>query len=186
MNSEQRLDSIPSSVAFIPDIFSLGRFCANPVTRLKFEVYGRRVYTVGVLLERIFWGIMMEMEVRNVGSFNSTLDYNRLNFGSCQFGSPHPKSWEDCKAMPQDKGCIWWNQGGLKRSSHLGWEWSHHGLSIYAIQTADTFVQGTISFIETWDPILKKVKTFQDIGNYVREVSPLPASFTMIITHPVT
>ena len=55
-----------------------------------------------------------------------------------------------------------------------------------AIESADAFVQRIIPFAETWEPILQRLKAFQDIGNYVSQVSPFSASFILEMTHPVT
>ena len=55
-----------------------------------------------------------------------------------------------------------------------------------AIESADAFVQRIIPFAETWEPILQWLKAFQIVGNYVSEVSPFSASFTLEIIHPVT
>ena len=55
-----------------------------------------------------------------------------------------------------------------------------------AVQTTDTFVQGAISFAETWDPILKKLEAFQSIGNYLNEVSPFLAFFILDMAQPFT
>ena len=55
-----------------------------------------------------------------------------------------------------------------------------------AIESADAFVQRIIPFAETWEPILQQLKAFQDIGNYVSQVSPFSASFILEMTHPVT
>jgi hypothetical protein len=54
-----------------------------------------------------------------------------------------------------------------------------------AIESADAFVQRIIPFAETWEPILQRLQAFQDIGNYVSEVNPFSASFTLEIIHPV-
>ena len=54
------------------------------------------------------------------------------------------------------------------------------------IESADAFVQRIIPFAETWEPILQRLKAFQIVGNYVSEVSPFSASFTLEIIHPVT
>ena len=54
-----------------------------------------------------------------------------------------------------------------------------------AVQTTDAFVQGAISFAETWDPILKKLEAFQSIGNYLSEVSPFLAFFILDMVRPI-
>ena len=54
-----------------------------------------------------------------------------------------------------------------------------------AVQTTDAFVQGAISFAETWDPILKKLKALQSIGNYLSEVTSLPAFLILDMTQPM-
>ena len=54
-----------------------------------------------------------------------------------------------------------------------------------ALQTTDAFVQGAISFAETWDPILKKLKALQIIGNYLSEVSVFLAFFILDIVRPI-
>ena len=51
------------------------------------------------------------------------------------------------------------------------------GGGVDAVQTPDAFVQGVVSFSETWDPILEKLKALQSIGNYLSEVISLPAFF---------
>ena len=55
-----------------------------------------------------------------------------------------------------------------------------------AIESADAFVQRIIPFAETWEPILQRLKAFQIVGNYVSQVSPFSASFTLEINQPVT
>ena len=55
-----------------------------------------------------------------------------------------------------------------------------------AIESADAFVQRIIPFAETWEPILQRLQAFQIVGNYVSEVNPFSASFTLQIIHPVT
>ena len=55
-----------------------------------------------------------------------------------------------------------------------------------AIESAGAFVQRIIPFAQTWEPILQRLKAFQDIGNYVSEVNLFSASFTLEIIHPVT
>ena len=64
------------------------------------------------------------------------------------------------------------NQAGLRDIMVLP---SMIGGAVDAVQTADAFVQGAVSFSETWDPILEKLKALQSIGNYLSEVMPLPA-----------
>ena len=54
-----------------------------------------------------------------------------------------------------------------------------------AVQTTDAFVQGAISFAETWDPILKKLEAFQSIGNYLSEVSAFLAFFMLDMVRPI-
>lgn len=49
--------------------------------------------------------------------------------------------------------------------------------AVDAVQTTDTFMQGAVSFSETWDPILETLKALQSIGNYLSEVISLPAFF---------
>ena len=51
------------------------------------------------------------------------------------------------------------------------------GGAVDAVQTADAFVQGAVSFSESWDPILEKLKALQSIGNYSSEVISLSAFF---------
>src|SRR5271155_699611 len=40
-----------------------------------------------------------------------------------------------------------------------------------AVQTTDAFVQGAISFAETWDPILKKLEALQSICKALETIS---------------
>src|SRR5271155_6047012 len=54
-----------------------------------------------------------------------------------------------------------------------------------AVQTTDAFVQGTISFAETWDPILKKLEALQSIGNYLSEVSAFLAFLILDMVRPI-
>jgi hypothetical protein len=54
------------------------------------------------------------------------------------------------------------------------------------IQTTDAFVQGAVSFGETWGPILKKLEAFQVVGDYLSEVSSLSTFFILYtLTHHV-
>ena len=55
-----------------------------------------------------------------------------------------------------------------------------------AVLTTVAFVQGAITFAETWDPILKKLEAFQSIGNYLSEVSPFLALFILDMVQPIT
>jgi hypothetical protein len=55
-----------------------------------------------------------------------------------------------------------------------------------AIESADAFVQRVMPFAKTLEPILQQLKAFQIVGNYVSQVSPFSASFTLEIIHPVT
>ena len=50
---------------------------------------------------------------------------------------------------------------------------------------ADAFVQGALSFSETWDPILEKLKALQSIGNNLSEVISLPAFLILEMTQPM-
>src|SRR5271155_5935482 len=54
-----------------------------------------------------------------------------------------------------------------------------------ALQTTDAFVQGAISFAETWDPILKKLKALQIIGNYLSEVSAFLDFLILDMVRPI-
>jgi hypothetical protein len=49
------------------------------------------------------------------------------------------------------------------------------GGAVDTVQTADTFVQGAVSFSETWGPILEKLRALQSIGDYLSEVISLLA-----------
>ena len=51
------------------------------------------------------------------------------------------------------------------------------GGAVDIVQTADPFVQGALSFSQTWSSILEKLKAFQSIGNDLSEVISLPTSF---------
>ena len=66
------------------------------------------------------------------------------------------------------------NQAGLRGIMALP---SVIGGAVDAVQTADPFVQGAISFSETWAPILEKLKALQSVGNYLSEVTSLPAFY---------
>ena len=63
------------------------------------------------------------------------------------------------------------NQAGLPGIMALP---SLIGGVVDAVQTTDAFVQGALSFSETWSPILEKLKALQSIGNYLSEVISLP------------
>jgi hypothetical protein len=41
-----------------------------------------------------------------------------------------------------------------------------------AVETANPFVQGAISFTDTWGPVLKKLEAFQSIGTHLSEIHP--------------
>ena len=66
------------------------------------------------------------------------------------------------------------NQAGLRGIMALP---SVIGGAVDAVQTADAFLQGAISFSETWDPILEKLKALQSVGNHLSEVISLPTFF---------
>ena len=51
------------------------------------------------------------------------------------------------------------------------------GGTVEAVQTADAFVQSTVSFSETWGLILEKLRALQSIGDYLSKVISLPAFF---------
>ena len=54
------------------------------------------------------------------------------------------------------------------------------------VQAADSFVQGAVSFTETWSPILDKLEALQRIGDCLSEVSPFIAFFILDISQPAT
>ena len=60
-------------------------------------------------------------------------------------------------------------QAGLQRLAALP---SKVDNAADAVETAIPFVQGAISFTDTWGPVLKKLEAFQSIGTYLSEVTP--------------
>ena len=71
------------------------------------------------------------------------------------------------------------NQAGLPAIMALP---SIIGGAVDAVQTADTFVQGAVSFSQTWGPILEKLKALQSVGNYISEVISLPPFLILDMT----
>ena len=54
------------------------------------------------------------------------------------------------------------------------------------VQATDSFVQGAVSFTETWSPILDRLEALQRIGDCLGEVSPFIAFFILDIFQPAT
>ena len=54
------------------------------------------------------------------------------------------------------------------------------------VQATDFFVQGAVSFIETWSPILDKLEALRRSGDCLSEVSLLFAFFILDISQPTT
>ena len=52
------------------------------------------------------------------------------------------------------------------------------------VQATDSFVQGAVSFTETWSPILDKLEFLQRIGDCLSEVSRFITSFILDMSQP--
>jgi len=53
-----------------------------------------------------------------------------------------------------------------------------------AVETANPFVQSAISFTDTWGPVLKKLEAFQSIGTYLSEVTPFSTFRVLDVAKP--
>ena len=53
-----------------------------------------------------------------------------------------------------------------------------------AVETANPFVQGAISFTDTWGPVLKKLEAFQSIGTHLSEVTPFSTFPVLDVAKP--
>jgi hypothetical protein len=53
-----------------------------------------------------------------------------------------------------------------------------------AVGSANPFIQGAISFTDTWGPVLKKLEAFQSIGTHLSEVTPFSTFHVVNVAKP--
>jgi len=155
---------------------SIQSFNATFETKVKFEIYGHRLLGPRkhvAMAEKTMQNIL---DARDGPDGVVKLELDTANHASAaklvvKIRSVSDGNKEDLKEAV--------NQAGLRGIMAVP---SVIGGAVDAVQTADAFVPGAVSFSETWDPILEKLKALQTIGDHLSEIHPYAKLAWSILT----
>ena len=193
-----RFDPIVSRICFRSCIANaIARFPAAPSTKIKFEIYGHRL--VGhrkhlAMVERTIQDLL-DTRGENGGKHWKPsclvivvkyplvvkLDLDTLNHANATKLFLKIKAVSDGNKEDMNEAVT-----QVDRSKGITGLPSMVADVTGVVQATDSFVQGAVSFTETWSPILDKLEALQRIGDCLSEVSPFIAFFILDISQLAT
>jgi hypothetical protein len=158
------------------------RFPATLATRIKFEIYGRRIVGHRKDLTAAEGTIKDLLDARDENGGERW----RPNYATILLNVPlvvkldlvYPNYANAAKLFFTIKAVSDGNREDMKEAVAQACQQGIAALpsmvdnAADAVETANPFVQSAISFADTWGPVLKKLEALQSIGTHLSEVTP--------------